>query len=122
MGEQRVGQGDGIGEDCRSKRGGGVREEDLGCSSSMPAGTDTSSDTNTFITAATHRWAQTKGNAKRMHSFDVCTRFSSNQLPVTSYQLLLLPLCTQTCHSWRGEQCGQTMIVESKSDGCEYTS
>lgn len=61
--------------------------EDLGCSSSMPAGTDTSSDTNTFITAATHRWAQTKGNAKRMHSFDVCTRFSSNQLPVTSYQL-----------------------------------
>lgn len=64
-----------------------MREEDLGCSSSMPAGTDTSSDTNTFITAATHRWAQTKVNAKRMHSFDVCTRFSSNQLPVTSYQL-----------------------------------
>lgn len=47
---------------------------------------------------------------------------TSCQLPVTSYQLLLLPLCTQTCHSWRGEQCGQTMIVESKSDGCEYTS
>lgn len=70
----------------KEKEGGlpqGEKEEHLGCSSSMPAGTDTSSDTNTFITPATHRWAQTKGNAKRMHSFDVCTRSSSNQLPVT---------------------------------------
>lgn len=94
----------------------GEREEQLGCSSSMPAGTDTSSDTNTFITAATHRWAQTKGNAKRMHSFDVCTRFSSNQLPIASY-------CSCRCAlrraTRRGEQCDQTLIVDSESGGFE---